>query len=209
MGRTRDVSKILTSNTSILSLASASTTYAPIAAGGLVLVKPSSVGNATDNGNGFITFSATQNFSLNGIFNSTYTNYKIVLNVTSGSGALYPRLRANSSDNSSAVYSNYSHYGRSGNANAVLTANENATEAAMVDNMSVASYDTIDIFNPNVNTNTSAHFQGLHISPPTAGYRVMAHWGGWNHNANYQADGITFLCGATMTGNITVYGYKK
>ena len=176
---------------------------------GLILIKPTSVGNGTDNGNGLITFSGVQNFSLNGVFNSTYTNYKIVLNITSGSGALYPRLRANNSDNTSAVYSNYSHYGRSGNANAVLTANENATEAAMVDNMSSASYDTIDIFNPNVNTNTSAHFQGLHISPSTAGYRVMAHWGGWNHNTNYQADGITFLCGATMTGNVAVYGYKK
>jgi hypothetical protein len=180
---------------------------------GLKKVVPSSVavgsGSGSVSASGTVTFSGASSVALNGVFSSNYTNYKIVFNATSGSGALYIRLRANNSDNSSAVYSNYSHYGRSGNANAVLTANENATEAAMVDNMSSASYDTIDIFNPNVNTNTSAHFQGLHIAPGTSGYRVMAHWGGWNHNTNYQADGITLYAGSSMTGNLTVYGYTN
>lgn len=213
MGRTRDVSKILTANTSLLSLASASATYAPVAAGGLVQIVASSIANtggtSSISTSGVVSFSGTTSISLNNIFSSTYTNYRVLLNVTAGSGSLYTRLRASGSNDTSANYNNYSHYGRSGNANAVLTANENSTTGNMIDEISVASYDSIDIFNPNVNTNTSAHFQGLHISPPTTGYKVMSHWGGWNHNSNYQADGITFFFGVSGTGNIVVFGYKK
>ena len=43
MGRTRDVSKILTSNTSILTLASASSIYQTIAKTGMIEITPSTV----------------------------------------------------------------------------------------------------------------------------------------------------------------------
>ena len=77
MGRTRDVSKILTSNTSILTLASASTTYAPIAAGGLVQLIPSSATNGTIAANGTVSFTSASIVSLDGIFSSTYEFYQI------------------------------------------------------------------------------------------------------------------------------------
>lgn len=180
---------------------------------GLVQVVPTSVtvgsGSGSVDGNGSVTFSGTTSISLNGVFSSIYTNYRILLNVTSGSGSLYARLRASGTNESSSTYNNYSHYGRSGNANAVLTANENSSTANMIDAISVACFDSMDIFNPNVNTYTHAHFQGLHVSPPTAGYKVMAHWGGWSHETNYQADGITIFFGTSGTGSLQVYGYRK
>jgi hypothetical protein len=47
---------------------------------GLVLMKPSSVVNGTDNGKGTVSFSAAASVSLNDVFSSAYDNYKIVLN---------------------------------------------------------------------------------------------------------------------------------
>ncbi len=47
---------------------------------GLVLVKPSSVVNGTDNGKGTVSFSAQSTVSLNDVFSSTYMNYKIIIN---------------------------------------------------------------------------------------------------------------------------------
>ncbi len=43
---------------------------------GLVLIKPSSVVNGTDNGKGTVSFSGVTSVSLNDVFNATYTNYK-------------------------------------------------------------------------------------------------------------------------------------
>ena len=66
MGRTRDVSKILTSNTSILSLASASSTYQTKASNALVLLNTTS-------------FTAQNTVSVDNVFSAAYTNYKIIL----------------------------------------------------------------------------------------------------------------------------------
>ena len=46
---------------------------------GLVLIKPSTVVNGTDNGKGTVSFTTASSVSLNDVFNSTYTNYKIIL----------------------------------------------------------------------------------------------------------------------------------
>jgi len=46
---------------------------------GLVLVKPSSVVNGTDNGKGTVSFSAVGSVSLNNVFSSTYDNYRIMI----------------------------------------------------------------------------------------------------------------------------------
>ena len=84
MGRTRDVSKILTSNTSILSLASASATYATKTSTGLNLIIPSTIANTSGTAsigtNGTVSFSGATTVSLNDVFSSTYMNYKIIIN---------------------------------------------------------------------------------------------------------------------------------
>jgi hypothetical protein len=92
MGRTRDVSKILTSNTSILSLASASSIYQTKASSGLNLINTTS-------------FSAQTTVSINDVFSSTYENYKIVLSYLSSTGAdLQLRLRVSGADETSGIY---------------------------------------------------------------------------------------------------------
>ena len=175
---------------------------------GLVLIKPSTVVNGTDNGKGVISFSSTGSVSLNDVFSSKYTNYRVLLNCTSGSGNLSIRLRASNSDNGSS-YNNASYFWRSGGAGGDLTSDENGDRAYWLDAISVATFDSLDIFNPNVNTYTHGHFQGLHVSPPSAGYKVMSHWGGWSHEVNYQATGITFIFSTSGTGTLSVYGYNN
>jgi hypothetical protein len=49
---------------------------------GLVLMKPSSVVNGTDNGKGTVSFSAASSVSLNDVFSSTYDNYRILCRFT-------------------------------------------------------------------------------------------------------------------------------
>ena len=74
---------------------------------GLVLMKPSSVVNGTDNGKGTVTIgSAVSSVSLNDVFNSTYKNYKIkyTTNAFSAAGNFNFRLRVSNSDNSSSNY---------------------------------------------------------------------------------------------------------
>ena len=70
---------------------------------GLVLIKPSSVVNGTDNGKGTVSFSGASSVSLNGVFSSTYKNYRISFdNITMPTGAgatdLLLRLRAGGSN---------------------------------------------------------------------------------------------------------------
>ena len=128
MGRTRDVSKILTSNTSILSLASASstylaqssasTTYAPVAAGGLVQMIPTSISNtsgtASVSSRGLVTFSGVSTLSLNGVFTSAYKVYKIFWlgRHTANTGCLM-RLRASGTDSSASDHSYAATYSNS------------------------------------------------------------------------------------------------
>ena len=94
MGRTRDVSKILTSNTSILTLASASSTYQTRASNALVLL------NTT-------TFTTQSTVSINDVFSATYDSYFIIISTDGSTTAqtLGLRMRVSGLDNSSNNYS--------------------------------------------------------------------------------------------------------
>jgi hypothetical protein len=93
MGRTRDVSKILTSNTSILTLASASSIYQTKASNALVLLNTTS-------------FTAQSTVSIDNVFSETYDNYRVTFNFT-GTAAHRDRLRfrVSSADNTTSNYS--------------------------------------------------------------------------------------------------------
>jgi len=107
---------------------------------GLVLIKPSSVVNGTDNGNGVITLGGVTSVSLNNVFSSNYDNYKIMFASASASGSLSFTLRAGGSNNSTSNYHNAVYSYRSGNAAGASTANENAGGAALIANMSNIGY---------------------------------------------------------------------
>ena len=175
---------------------------------GLVLIKPSSVVNGTDNGNGVITLSGVTSVSLNNVFSSNYDNYKIMFASASASGSLSLTLRAGGSNNSTSNYHNAVYSYRSGNAASASTANENAGGAALIANMSNIGYFEINVFNPALNSETDGSIVGNYGSG-SAGYRVEAAWGAFRHSVAYQADGFHLGFGGTTSGTVAVYGYKK
>ena len=209
MGRTRDVSKILTSNTSILSLASASTTYATKTSTGLNLIIPSTIANtngtASIGTNGTVSFSAASSVSLNDVFSTTYTNYRIVLEATqSADNDLTLRLRVSGADNTSLNYTFGRYY--SGLINSIAAGNEgNVTSSGFsfgsMPLSSAKGSTSIDICNPFVTDRTSITF--IHSGKY---FQIM----GGITTVTTSYTGFTFFpSSGTMTGTISVYGYNK
>jgi hypothetical protein len=171
---------------------------------GLKLLTPTSVAVGSGSGSvgtsGTVTFSAASSFSLNGVFSATYNNYVIdISNNVSGTGSI--RLRASGTDNTSAVHivrgteiadSNFVAYRTNAGTSFFL--------------QSVAN-NSIYIKNPYDNSNT--YFANSGIAPTNASSGGTLNLMG-AHVANYQADGFTItVTTGTMTGTVSVYGYKK
>jgi hypothetical protein len=208
MGRTRDVSKILTSNTSILSLASASATYAPISSTGLVLIKPSTVVNGTDNGKGTVSFSAASTVSLNDVFSSTYQNYKIIY---TGNGtndnAFNFRLRVSGSDNSTSNYYYSGYFVESSSTSITLTKGDPTTSFRI--GVTTSDFDVIEItlVGPQTTDKTSyvAH----------CGYGLGTNEGGQSTEGGFFSGTTSFTgftlipASGTITGPVSVYGFNK
>ncbi len=207
MGRTRDVSKILTSNTSILTLASASATYAPVAAGSLVQIVPTSVSaGATITSTGAVNFTAQSSISLNGCFTSTYDNYLVNCDFTaSASVNILLRLRLNGTD-SSASYQRQ-----------LLTADTTTVSAAKAIDGSEVLFTPantsrnsfkMDLFGPALarpTTGQSIASENANVGASIA-FRLVA----FGHNVSTAYDGLTiYPSTGNITGTLRVYGYRN
>ena len=170
---------------------------------GLVLIKPSTVVNGTDNGKGTVSFSAVGSVSLNGVFTSTYENYKVIfsLDVATGTPNLTFRFRAAGSDNSTSGYFLFGD--RSGGA---------------VSNVASLSQTSMLLGNASTSTNNGI----LEIFKPqlTATKAVQANYYYSNNGENYDlfcgtnfttsSDGFSLItASSTFTGTVSVYGYNK
>jgi hypothetical protein len=172
---------------------------------GLVLVKPSSVVNGTDNGKGTVSFSAQTSVSLNNVFNSTYKNYKIIISTKLSSDTdMNFRIRNGSSDLSSAgaYYFGYYYVGSTSSAAAASGNNQNQNY------LYIGAYGgwngtcVMDVTAPFVTEVTSMSVQG-------AGRFYLGLAGSLNNNTN-SYDGFTIYPNSgTMTGEVSVYGYNK
>ena len=177
---------------------------------GLVLIKPSTVVNGTDNGKGTVTFSGSSSVSLNGVFSSTYDHY-VIMTSTSGSTttqALKIRMRAAGSDNSSANYYGKQYGGNSDQANITTNDINGATSmdmgAATTGNQNTAE---ISVRNPFSNSIRTTIYAGVPFSDGTNG-RVYTYGVALSVTTSY--DGFTiFPASGTITGTISVYGYNK
>jgi hypothetical protein len=180
---------------------------------GLVLVKPSTVVNGTDNGKGTVSFSAATSVSLNGIFNSTYENYRIVLNITTTSAdtTATMKLRVANSDDSTTSYS----YAR----NIVNRAGSAGAEAAsdvstgwvigQADSANQKHWmgTTIDMLMPFLTQVTAFNQVGTFLSTAAVFFGTA---GGGIHFADTSYDGFSIISSSgTITGTVSVYGYNK
>ena len=177
---------------------------------GARLVVPTSVNVGSGTGSvstqGTVTFSGASSVSLNGVFTSAYRNYRVLIesNGASASGAYTIRFRTSGSDVSSANYQVQELYGSSSTAAAGRGAN-----GTNWNNGNVYTEKTcmvLDLFSPQVATSTSVFSTCLSNATSTTPEITFKSVG---FNATNQFDGISWISsGATLTGTISVYGYK-
>ena len=181
---------------------------------GLVLVKPSTVVGGTDNGKGTVSFSGASSVSLNDVFNSTYTNYKIILNdiTPPGPGAqIFFRMRVGGSDNSTA--GNYmwaeigleTDGGSSSNSGGAAATFFNIDFNDSANGISAA----FDIYTPFV-TSDVTRYTGISQSHRTDYTNSWFRSKGGNMSVTTSYTGFTIVCSSgNMSGSVSVYGYNK
>jgi hypothetical protein len=148
------------------------------------------------------SFSAVSTQSLNNVFTSTYTNYRIVLNTDhSSAGLIRIRFRASGADNTTSNY--YFTSQQIAGASWSDLGNANADTTAVIGYNDTNESDfSIDIFTP------QAAFRTAYVSTGHSGRQGVVAAGVFDTAAQF--DGFTLIPGAgTMTGTVSVYGYNK
>jgi LysM repeat protein len=179
---------------------------------GMKLIVPSSVTVGSGTGSvatqGTVTFSGASSVSLNGVFTSTYDNYRIIMQLTpTASDAFRVRLRNAGTDETAAQYNNAFFNVRVNNTSGVSAANASATSATF--ESIVANFKnslSMDIFGPKLTEYTSASAL-LHMGISASDAKM--YFGGFQLSNSTSYDSITWLMSSgTMTGNVRIYGYK-
>jgi hypothetical protein len=212
MGRTRDVSKILTSNTSILSLASASSIYQTIAKTGLIEITPATIsvtgGSGSISATGAVSFTSASAISLNDVFSGTYQNYRFLINLSGSSAQTSLRLRMRSgTDVSGANYNCYATGYTSGTSTRFL--NDLGGTSVKIGEMSgkfSGSYELMSPFEAVETLGTGQHF-GLNSTGNQNENNMNF---SFKHGLSTSYPSFTiFPDSGTFTGTISVYGYNK
>lgn len=180
--------------------------------GGLVSVAPTSVGKtgasstATASTNGQVTFGLCETLTLNGVFTSTYANYRIVFaGFASTNILLFGRLSVAGTANSTANYNRQ--YLVASNTTISAARVTGGTSWNIVENLETIEGDNfaLEVFNPQAAKNTSYTANG-------GSTRIGSYWQSeiGYFNAATQFDGISFITSAgTFSGTISVYGYNQ
>jgi len=176
---------------------------------GLVLIKPSSVVNGTDNGKGTVSFSAASSVSLNDVFSTTYENYHVVLNfnASAAQSLISLRFRVSGSDNSN---NDYYRAAISKDSSLSTINNENA------DPTTSYRIGTTGNNNALVSLNISSPFQTAQTTIVNNGVGINntneASWfvggGGFGSTTSFTGFSL-FPSSGTITGTVSVYGYNK
>jgi microcystin-dependent protein len=178
----------------------------PASPPGMILINPTSVTNAT-NTSGAITFSNVASFSVNGVFSSAYTNYKLIGSIANPAGVpqnAVIRLRASGTDNTSAVYTKIQQYSYP-TSGPSRDAYNNLTYAGFCSMSSTQNAFSGDIMTPYATMPTYGLFLGTFIGSSTS---IEAGTFQWTHNANSSFDGFT-IGGPGAGGSNNVSGWLR
>ena len=182
---------------------------------GMALVSPTSVaGTGVTASGGLVTFSAATTVRLNGVFSSTYTNYRVVFDTSTNVGG--GEIRIVYYSGGSALTAGYTsaglYMGLSGGAQSntnIGTGRQGIAYgmAGFFDVASAAGGGTLDVFNPFAAGVTTANFACSSYST-NSGFQTSN--GGHIHYAAGSADGFQiYTSGTSWTGTIRVYGYRN
>ena len=180
---------------------------------GLEIVTPTSVTNGTALNN-TVTFSNQPSVTINGIFSSTYTNYRLIYRLAStGSATAYMRVQLTASG--TPVTSNYLHKTLWTDVNLANATIGNFDQASTgfcfgptgtpTDAPLCGTADVFSPFDSTVSTQMTNNASGLYAS--IAFYTIWG--GGFQRNAN-SYDGIKlFNNTGNITGTVSIYGYRN
>lgn len=175
---------------------------------GLAIITPTSIANSGGTASasgGAVTFTTVNSVSLNGVFSSTYDNYRVLVRLIGSTSALPSlRLRVSGSDATGANYE-YQYL----QASATTVSSARTTGATSLEIATISSNDygfvTFDMASPGLAATTqismiSTQFSTVIINGSYAG----------RHTLSTAYDGLTLLANTgTCTGIIRVYGYKN
>lgn len=157
------------------------------------------------------TFSATTSVNVNSCFSSTYQNYKLILVITSVSATtpVHMRMRSGTTTNTSSNY----YWNRMYIQGTTSTVQSSGTSTE--DSMKyVGEFSTgigtshIEVFTPFETNTTSIITQSNFNYVPSFPLHTVVSSGQTSVTTSY--DGFTLITtGATMTGNLRVYGYNN
>jgi hypothetical protein len=181
---------------------------------GLAKIVPSSVAVGSGTGSadslGTVTFSGVSSVSLNGIFSSTYTSYRIVLTnvISSVYTEIQGRLRVSGSNNTTSNYNSLQTYTAINNAGAGVDKFAATTYWIFANVTANGQIDSsYEIWNPNATALTQYSFTHAKKYDTGDNYNMI---GGGIFNATTSFDGLSIIASAgTISGNVSVYGYTK
>lgn len=149
------------------------------------------------------SFNAVSSVSVNNCFSATYSHYRLMLDyVASVQGTTNMRLRTSGTDNTTGNYAV-----RGGDVGAFTTVSTNGTSYEIGSNATGGNLFVSDVMNPYAALycqGTWTHFR--------AAFGVVATWrgGAMGFEATTSFDGFTiYPASGTITGTVSVYGYKK
>jgi hypothetical protein len=153
------------------------------------------------------SFSASSAVNVDSCFSSTYDNYLVLMNVTSSSStnAMNFRFRTGGTTNTTSNYGSgwtYNAFGTSG-ATGNLGSAAGSNIAYIHDITGGSTYCAMTVHQPFASTITGATFSVAQSN----GYHDT---GALTFNLTTSFDGLSFISAAgTITGTISIYGYKK
>jgi hypothetical protein len=153
------------------------------------------------------SFSAVASQSVNDVFSATYKNYKIIFTASGTLANLLFRVRVNGSDLSGSDYNYQYLLGDGSGASAVRSSNQTSFQAG-----GIGSTETQTILEvSNVFATKVTGFKSLDLYYASGTLTLPANFhlvGNVNNTSSYT--GFTFFPSTgTMTGSISVYGYKE
>jgi len=153
------------------------------------------------------SFSAVASQSISDVFSTTYTNYRVLVNLDSNSAGAYisMRLRVSGTDNTTTNYAYTTYRNRmvsSSLAAYTQTADGNTLFRILTEAQTETATISYDVFNP---------FNSEYCQISGVGTNNQDSFGfSGSFNATTSFTGFTLLPNSgTMTGSVSVYGYNK
>ena len=155
------------------------------------------------------SFSAVSSQSVNDVFSSAYTNYRIVIATTNAANGTWNfRLRVGGADASGSNYFYATSLIVSGAGTQAALQAESQTSIDIYENGSAGASLEMDIHNV-FNAQSTMFSYMITDSRGSGSGAFRSVFGGAQHTLSTSYTGFTFYSSHNMTGSVSVYGYNK